>query len=323
MRILLIVLSIFVFISNAQAANPEVKITVLSTMITHVGPGSIPHQREATHGEWGFSALVEVDGKRILFDTGRTPGLVLDNARILGIDLSDIEDVVLSHFHHDHTGGLMDMRKELMKKNPKALSRLHVNKGFFYPRRLANGVIWVPRFTREEYEQTGGEVIIYETETELLPSVWLSGPVARTTTEKNRRLDVEMKMGDAWIEDIVPDSLSMFFKTEEGTIVLSGCGHAGIVNITREAVDVMKTPKLHAIIGGFHLVLQNEETLKWTADELSKGSPEYFIGAHCTGIEATFIMRSHLGLSRANMVNGAVGSVFTYGDGIYTPAIAR
>lgn len=318
MRILLMILSIFVFISNAQAANPEVKITVLSTMLTDYG-----NQTGPTHGEWGFSALVEVDGKRILFDTGRTPGLVLNNARVLGIDLSDIEDVVLSHFHSDHTGGLMDMRRELMKKNPKALSRLHINKGFFYPRRVINGEEGLHAFSREEYEQTGGEIIVYEKETELLPGVWLSGPVARTTDEKNHQLDLEVKVADEWLADTVPDSLSLFIETEDGTIVLSGCGHAGIVNITREAADVMKTQKLHAIVGGFHLFALDDEKLKWTGEELSKGSFEYFIGAHCTGIEATFALRNYLGLSRKNMVNGAVGSIFTYGEGIYSPAIAR
>lgn len=320
MRILLIILSILGFTTNSQAQSPEVKITVLSTMV--VGNRS----SEVTYGEWGFSALVEVNGKRILFDTGRTPGLVLDNAKKLGIDLSDIEDVVLSHFHHDHTGGLMYMRKELIKKNPKALSRIHVNKGFFYPRLLPDGRHWnskYPRFTREEYEQTGGEIIIYDEETELLPGVWLSGPVARTTDEKSRGGTVKMDMGNGWIEDIIPDSLSLFIETEDGTIILSGCGHAGIINITREAADVMKTPKLHAIIGGFHLVDQSDERLIWTADELQKGSLDYFIGAHCTGLEATFLMRGQLGLSRQNMVNGAVGSNFTFGEGIYSPIIAR
>src|SRR5262245_7070615 len=85
------------------------KITVLSTMLADAGIG-----------EWGYAALVEVDGKRLLFDTGARPETVLANAREMRIDLSDVEDMVLSHNHADHTGGLMTLRRELQKKNPKA-----------------------------------------------------------------------------------------------------------------------------------------------------------------------------------------------------------
>jgi glyoxylase-like metal-dependent hydrolase (beta-lactamase superfamily II) len=80
-------------------------------------------------GEWGFAALVEIDGRRLLFDTGARPQTVLDNARELGIDLSGVTDVVLSHHHWDHTGGLLALREALSKKNPAALSRAHVGEG--------------------------------------------------------------------------------------------------------------------------------------------------------------------------------------------------
>jgi 7,8-dihydropterin-6-yl-methyl-4-(beta-D-ribofuranosyl)aminobenzene 5'-phosphate synthase len=87
-----------------------VRITVLSTMLTDV----------VGVGEWGFSALVEADGKRVLFDTGGRPETVLNNARELGVDLSNVEDVILSHHHWDHVTGLVTLRRELSKANPKA-----------------------------------------------------------------------------------------------------------------------------------------------------------------------------------------------------------
>src|SRR4029079_18855222 len=85
-------------------------ITILSTMLADRGVG-----------EWGFAALVEADGRRILYDTGNRPETVLNNARELGIDLSTVTDVVLSHHHGDHTGGLLTLRRELAKVNPAAL----------------------------------------------------------------------------------------------------------------------------------------------------------------------------------------------------------
>jgi 7,8-dihydropterin-6-yl-methyl-4-(beta-D-ribofuranosyl)aminobenzene 5'-phosphate synthase len=75
---------------------------------------------DAGFGEWGYAALVEVDGKKILFDTGANPDTVLKNAKTLGIDLSDVEDVVVSHHHGDHTGGLLALRRALMAKNQAA-----------------------------------------------------------------------------------------------------------------------------------------------------------------------------------------------------------
>ena len=88
----------------------HLKVTLLSSMVVdYLG------DNEGV-GEWGFAALVEVDGRRILFDTGAHPGTVLTNARALGLELSDVTDVVLSHFHDDHTGGLLALRRELTSR---------------------------------------------------------------------------------------------------------------------------------------------------------------------------------------------------------------
>nr|WP_255719344.1 MBL fold metallo-hydrolase [Pelomonas sp. P8] len=87
-----------------------------------------------TRGEWGFSALVEADGHKLLVDTGLAPGTVLENARALGIDLSDVEDVVLTHNHDDHTGGLISLREALQVRNPRAMSRVHLASAAFLSR---------------------------------------------------------------------------------------------------------------------------------------------------------------------------------------------
>lgn len=97
------------------------KITVLSTMLVGDTTGI---------GEWGFSALVEADGHRILLDTGNHPETVLQNARDLKIDLSDVREVILTHNHGDHIGGLLTLRREMMKQNPRFPSCTSA-KGFF------------------------------------------------------------------------------------------------------------------------------------------------------------------------------------------------
>ena len=97
---------------EARGPVKSVEVVILSTMLAD----------RAGVGEWGFSALVEADGHRLLFDTGARPETVLQNARELGIDLSGVTDVVLSHHHGDHTGGLLTLRRELAQAEPRALS---------------------------------------------------------------------------------------------------------------------------------------------------------------------------------------------------------
>jgi 7,8-dihydropterin-6-yl-methyl-4-(beta-D-ribofuranosyl)aminobenzene 5'-phosphate synthase len=316
----LVLLCLSGFTLAAGTGNRDVRITVLSTMVTDYGS-----PRHATLGEWGFSALVEVNGRKLLFDTGRTPKLVYDNARALGVRLSDVEDVILSHFHSDHTGGLLYLRETLTRKNPAALSRLHVNAGFFAPRRAGDSDEESNQMIAERkiYEDSGGTVVIHGKATEILPGVWLSGPVPRQTKERNWSGQLQVLHESDWVEDVVKESLSLFIDTPQGIVLLSGCGHAGIVNITRRAGAVTGTKKIHAAIGGFHLLHLDEEALAWTAAELEPNGIDHFMGAHCTGLEATWSLRGKLGLSRKQMVNGAVGARFVYGEGLHPTMIAQ
>ena len=110
---------------SSRATAQTMTLTVLSTMLADV----------EGIGEWGFAAVVEVDGRRWLFDTGARPDTVLKNAEELRVDLASITDVILSHHHLDHTGGLVTLRKALAARNPTALSRAHVATGIFASRR--------------------------------------------------------------------------------------------------------------------------------------------------------------------------------------------
>src|SRR2546426_8813399 len=138
----------------------SVHITVVSTMLADKGVG-----------EWGFAAVIEADGHRLLFDTGDRPETVLQNARELGIDLSTITEVVLSHHHADHTGGLLTLRRELAKVNPAALSRIHVAPGIFLSRRKAGSDAESnPTIALKGAVEAGGAVFIeHSGPVELLP----------------------------------------------------------------------------------------------------------------------------------------------------------
>jgi 7,8-dihydropterin-6-yl-methyl-4-(beta-D-ribofuranosyl)aminobenzene 5'-phosphate synthase len=293
----------------------SLRVTVLSTMLTDF------------HGvgEWGFAALVEVDGRRLLFDTGARPETVLDNARELGIDLSGVTDLVLSHHHWDHTGGLIPLREALSKQNPAALSRAHVGKGIFLSRpspkdgQETNQMI----ARRAAYEATGGKFLVYGRPAEILPGVWLTGPVPRRHPERLWPPSARLQTPQGVVEDSIPEDASLIIDTPEGLVVITGCGHAGIVNTIEYARTAVRPAPAYAVIGGLHLFQASDEALEWTATKLKDFGLAHLLGAHCTGIEAVFRLRQRAGLTRKTSVIGAVGSSFSLEGGIDPLELAR
>lgn len=291
----------------------SLKITVLSTMLADAGIG-----------EWGYSALVEADGRRILFDTGANPDVVLRNARTLGVDLSKVDEVVLSHNHDDHTGGLLALRRELMARSPKAMGRAHVSANIFQVRTDAKGKDdngLTP--SRAEYERMGGRFVLHDGPTELQPGVWFTGPVPRAHKETNwstQGLKLHTPAGE--VEDNVPEDAALVFDTGKGLVVLTGCGHAGIVNIAEDARRIAGPKPIFAIVGGLHLFAKSDKVVDWTGAQLKRFGVRYLLAGHCTGIEATMRLRRDLGLTRATAPVSSVGSSFSLDKGIHAGDIA-
>lgn len=293
-----------------------VKVTVLSTMLAGNRGGGI--------GEWGFAALLEVDGRRLLIDTGERPETVLRNAAELGVDLSDVSDVVLTHNHGDHTAGLLTLRRELVRKNPAALSRVHVARGIFYSRpgpggAEGNGLLPI----KAAYEASGGVFVEHAGAAELLPAVWFTGPVPRPHPERNWSVTGRVQTSSGLVEDTVPEDASVVVDSPEGLILVSGCGHAGIINTIEHSRKIVRAAPLVAAVGGFHLFAAPDASLEWTAGKLREFGLQHLLGAHCTGIEAVYRLRSSAGLSRTTAAVGAVGSTFTLGKGIDPLALAQ
>ena len=298
-----------------QAQARAVKITVLSTMLAD---GS-------ELGEWGFAALVEVDGRRILFDTGAKTDVVLKNLQTMKLDLADVTDVVLSHWHWDHNGGFMTLRRDAATRNPRALSRAHVGRGFFDSRFGTPANVEQNRMiaVRPEYESGGGTFVVHDRPVELQPGVWLSGPVPRRHPERNWSGSTRVRTAAGVKEDTIDDDMALVIDTAQGLVVITGCGHAGVINILEQARAMVRPAPVHALVGGIHLFNATDETLTWTAGKLREFGLGHFIGAHCTGLETVYRFRRDVGLGRAECVVGAVGATFELGRGIGPGAIAR
>jgi 7,8-dihydropterin-6-yl-methyl-4-(beta-D-ribofuranosyl)aminobenzene 5'-phosphate synthase len=292
----------------------SLKITILSTMLADAGMG-----------EWGFSALVEADGRRVLFDTGLHPEAVLQNARELGVDLSTVTDVVLSHHHHDHTGGLLVLRRELSKQAPTAMSRIHVAPGIFQSRRHQgsreelNALIAV----KAEMEATGAVFVEHRKAEEIVPGIWLTGPVPRPNPERYWGAPASIVTDRGLVPDSIPEDMSLLVNTDKGFVVLAGCGHAGTVNTVEYAQRILGDRPAYAIIGGLHLFAAPDSALAWTAARLRSARLGYLLGAHCTGIEAVFRIRELAALGRKRAVVGAVGASFDAGTGIDPRPLAQ
>ncbi len=291
------------------------KITVLSTMLAD----------NTEIGEWGFSALVEADGHRILYDTGAHTDVALHNAATLKVDLTTVPEVVLSHSHWDHIGGFMTLRNSVVGKAPGALARTHVGEGIFYPRSsLSPGINDnLMRFIKDQYEKTGGIFVVHREPVQLYPGIWLTGPVPRKYPERNWPKGTRVTTPTGIVEDNLPEDMALVCDTDNGLVVLTGCGHAGVINIIDYARTFIRPARVHALIGGTHLFNATDETLAWTAEKLRSFGVDNLLGAHCTGLETVYRFRHDLGLDRAHAVVAAVGSSFELGKGIDPLNIAR
>ncbi len=297
--------------SGHRVASLEIKI--LSTMLADEG-----------FGEWGFAALVEVDGRRILFDTGAHDDTVQRNLKAMGLDLSDVELVVLSHNHDDHTAGVLTLRRQFAAKSAVALGTIYGGRGIFLPRISPNGQVSDRMATlRRDYEATGGRVIEVNRPTEILPGVWLTGPVPRIHPERNWSSVGKVRTGDGDVEDTVPEDMTLVFQTAQGPVYLFGCGHAGVINTLEHARKTIDPAPVKAVIGGLHLFAATDQHLAWTAGQLKAFGVQQLLGAHCTGIESVYRIRDLVGLTRQTCMVGAVGASYSLAKGIAPGRVAK
>lgn len=292
---------------NGLIATPSARSAVMIDGETK--PGLI--------AEHGFSALVTVRrGDRshtLLFDTGISPNGMADNMERLGIDASDVEVVVLSHGHFDHAGGL----EGLAGLRRRSGLPIVVHPLVWSRRRLAipeMPAIELPTVSRRSLEDEGFEVIERRQRSLLLGgSVLITGEVDRTTDFETGFQFHERHNGDDWEPDplILDDQALVVNVRGMGLLVLTGCGHAGAVNIARHAMRLTGVDRLHAMMGGFHLGGPAfERVIEPTVMALSEMNPSVIVPAHCTGWKAQH--RFAAALPDAFIPN-AVGTNYTIG----------
>jgi 7,8-dihydropterin-6-yl-methyl-4-(beta-D-ribofuranosyl)aminobenzene 5'-phosphate synthase len=243
--------------------------------------------------EHGLSLLVTVwygeEKHTILFDTGYTKIGVLHNMEQLGLNIEDIEVIVLSHGHMDHTGSL----NAILDKIPGTIPLVLHPGAFVYPRytRQPDGSknIWPQTLTRDALAQKNVEVVESKTPTLIADEmIMVTGEVERTTSfEKGMPNALVEKNGEIVQDPIMDDQAIVMKLNGKGLVVISGCAHAGIINTLAFAQKTIGEQSIHAVLGGFHLSGPFFEKIHdETIQEMKKMDPDVIMPMHCTGLKA-------------------------------------
>ena len=252
--------------------------------------------------DWGYAALVEIGGKRILFDTGDDPAIFAQNIEAKKVDVRQLDFVVLSHRHADHMGGLTYILKMnpavkiYAPKEPFGIYGSDLPSKFY---RKAESLPTAMRYFDGAPPETmkfgsafpGANIHLIDKTTEVMPGVTLIALISETPGTK------ELK------------ELSLAISTPEGLVLIVGCAHPGIENILAEAAKI--NPHIHLVAGGLHLVVAQDHVIeKVTAALMDTYKVDLIAPGHCTG-EPTFVaMQKAFG---ERYIYAGVGSVISIG----------
>lgn len=243
-------------------------------------------------GEWGLSILVETDGPNILFDTGQSIS-ASHNADILGIDLSQIDKIVLSHGHFDHTGGLRQVLRKIGKEI-EIIAHPDMWQAKYATREGEDRYIGIP-FQRQELEGLGARFNLTTESVRLTDNIMTTGEVPMVTDYEEIEPYLVVKEDDDFKSDKLLDDQALIINTEPGLVVILGCAHRGIINTLYHAQQLTGVKTINTVLGGCHLMDASEERVWLTIAALKELGVQRLGVSHCTGLPASAIMAQEFG----------------------------
>ncbi len=241
-------------------------------------------QRQDVLAEHGLAYWIEMHGRHVLFDTGQ--GRVLcPNAEALGVPLERTEAIVLSHGHYDHAGGV----EAVLRAAPGAFVYVHpaaFQQKYVCPDDRPSRDVGMPEPVRSAIRGRAAQLVETDRPTEVCDGLFVTGEVPRGTEYEDTGgpfcSDPEGRHADPLLDD-----QAMFFSARQGTVVLLGCAHAGIVNTLQYIQQLTDDRPIHAVMGGMHLAAASRQRMDQTISGLRQFNVEHLGPAHCTGAAAT------------------------------------
>jgi 7,8-dihydropterin-6-yl-methyl-4-(beta-D-ribofuranosyl)aminobenzene 5'-phosphate synthase len=245
-------------------------------------------------GEWGLSVLVERDGKTILLDTGGSISAA-HNGDLLATKWEQIEAIVLSHGHYDHTGGMGDILHRIGHR-VKVIAHpdVFVDKVAQYSQNDPPRYIGMP-FKRDELESMGADFQLTSEPVWLSENVVTSGEIPMITDFETIDPGLCVRVNGEVVPDPLRDDQAVFVKTEPGLLVVLGCAHRGIINTLHHARNITGVDKIHCVIGGTHLLRASELQMEMTVATLRDFGVQRLGVSHCTGMPAAIRLAQEFG----------------------------
>ncbi len=254
--------------------------------------------------EHGYSLWLESGERVILFDTGESKGL-LPNSEALGFDLARVTDLVVSHGHYDHTGGIAPVLERAVG------ARVYIHQAALQPRyvlRQGKDIepVRMPELSMQSLDRLPEERICWLTRPiSMTEDIGITGPIPRVTTFEDPGAPYFFDQSGSR-PDLIDDDIAMWLRCDKGLVICVGCAHAGVVNTAEAIMEITGERRIHTIIGGLHLLHAGRERLDKTVAALNDLHVERLVACHCTGAAAVDylerqlscqVLRGHAGLS--------------------------
>jgi len=242
-------------------------------------------------GQHGLSLLLEGTSggntKRILVDVGQNSEALLINMQTLGISPSIINAIVLTHCHYDHTQGIAQMLREIGKEDIKVIAHPDIFRPHFVTQPNHRNVGIGQGDSKVEIEAAGGNLSLTKEPFLIMPGIITTGEVERRTKFEKAMIGLKTIENGKTVNDLMLDDISVTANLKNrGLVIITGCSHAGIINIVNQAIEITSCNKIEAIIGGLHLIEASDTVIKRTVKELSKLNVAWVSAGHCTGFKA-------------------------------------
>ncbi len=234
-------------------------------------------------GEHGLSFYIEINDKQMIFDVGQ--GLAFShNIKKMNIDLNQIDALILSHGHNDHTGNV-DTVLNITKPNLK----IYMSSIAFEPKFVGSKNIGMIDECINALKMKNENIIYTDNYTEICKDVFITGEIPKRNNIETGKTIPGSSKGEQLLDD-----QSMFFNTSKGIVVLLGCCHAGLANTLNYIAELAKVDKIYAVIGGMHLKKASQEKLDLAIETFEKYDVQLLAPCHCTGQKETAFMYSKL-----------------------------